>query len=394
MSTKNVKIGVGGRQCPPMDAAIEYIKRVEAEGWDFIQYPDQISTTHPSGMIGRPIGQTDPTAVNGVYGDEWCASFEIMAAAAVLTERIEIHLGATDLLRRSPAVVANSVLTLSHLSKGRTYVHIAQGENKQFEPYGEDRTKPLGRMKEALQVIDTLWSSGGKPVSRDGEYWPLKNAVFPFELYQGKKPPLLMTGGGPSIEKLAGGLQGWSTYVPGGIHNDVEELAGTIARVKANAEQAGNDPDELSFFGMVMGTIGATDDEAWRLAKTPVAGWWSIIGLAIDSSEEWAKLGFEHPLGNFKWPDNVGTHNAALEAAVAMSEKVPDEVTDASMVWGDPTRVAARCKDYVDAGITHLAFWNVGGMGDPTTSEDYSGLVSQVAEKLRGTGFTLQSPAK
>lgn len=389
MAKKPVKIGVGGRQCPPMDAAVEYIKRVEREGWDFIQYPDQISTTHPTGMLGRPVKESDPSAVNGVYAEEWCASFEIMAAASVLTERIEIHLGATDLLRRSPAVVANSALTLQHLSKGRTVIHIAQGENKQFIPFGESRNKPLGRMKEALKVIDALWSSEGKPVSRPSEFWPLQDAVFPFELYNGKKPPLLMVGGGPTMEGLAGQHNGWSTYVPGGVHNDVEELAGVINRVKENAEKNGKDPDELMFFGMVMGTIGATDDEAWRLARTPAGAWWSIIGLSIDSSESWKKLGFEHPLGDFLWPQNVGTQNAALDAAIEMCKKVPDEVIDAANVWGSPDRVAAKCKDYVDAGITHLSFWNLGAMGDPSTSSDYSPLVGKVAEKLRGTGFTV-----
>jgi hypothetical protein len=72
-----------------------------------------------------------------------------------------------------------------------------------------------------------------------------------------------------------------------------------------------------------------------------------------------------------------------------MRNNAPDEVIDAANVWGSPDRVAAKCKDYVDAGITHLPFWNLGAMGDPETSSDYSPLVGKVAEKLRGTGFNV-----
>ena len=72
-------------------------------------------------------------------------------------------------------------------------------------------------MSEALRVMNTLWDNPYKPVSRDSEYWPLKDAVFPLPLYEGQRPKVRAVGGGPAIEKLAGELcDGWMTFIPGG----------------------------------------------------------------------------------------------------------------------------------------------------------------------------------
>lgn len=53
-----------------------------------------------------------------------------------------------------------------HMSKGRMTFAIGAGEEKQFEPFGEARTKPFGRMEEAINTWKTLWQSGGQPLAK------------------------------------------------------------------------------------------------------------------------------------------------------------------------------------------------------------------------------------
>ena len=57
----------------------------------------------------------------------------------MLTERLELMLMAVDVFRRSPNILAQQILSLDHLSKGRGIVCIGAGEMKQFKPYGIPR---------------------------------------------------------------------------------------------------------------------------------------------------------------------------------------------------------------------------------------------------------------
>ena len=68
-------------------------------------------------------------------------TFSLMAAGAVVTERIGLAT-MIDCYRRPPVILAQTLLTLDQLSKGRVSLMIGTGETKQFEPYGLERTLP------------------------------------------------------------------------------------------------------------------------------------------------------------------------------------------------------------------------------------------------------------
>src|SRR4051794_33566866 len=115
MSDGAVKFGMFGNEFPPMDAALESMQRAEREGWDFIDLPDQLMSTHPLGMLKSPVPSSDPSTPASFYSEVWFGSMEMCAAAAVLTERMEILLAVIDPLRRSPAVMAQEMMTLQHM---------------------------------------------------------------------------------------------------------------------------------------------------------------------------------------------------------------------------------------------------------------------------------------
>src|SRR5580693_5828694 len=52
----------------------------------------------------------------------------LSAAAAVLTKNVLIATGVVDTVRRHPAMLAQTALTLSHLSKGRFCLGVGSGE--------------------------------------------------------------------------------------------------------------------------------------------------------------------------------------------------------------------------------------------------------------------------
>src|ERR1700747_1617377 len=110
----SVKFGLIGAMYPPMGRALESIPRAEQLGWKFIDFPDQITSTNPSGMLKPPASASDPGAPTSFFSDGLSGWTDMCAPAAVLSSEIESLLAVIDPLRRSPAVMAQEMMTLQH----------------------------------------------------------------------------------------------------------------------------------------------------------------------------------------------------------------------------------------------------------------------------------------
>src|SRR6202008_1267833 len=111
----------------------------------------------------------------------------VAAAAAVLTRNVPIATSVVDTVRRHPAMLAQSALTLDHLSRGRFILGVGSGEAENTLPYGFDFSKPIARFEEALRVIRLLWESAG-PVDFEGQFFQLHHARMDTEPYEGRFP--------------------------------------------------------------------------------------------------------------------------------------------------------------------------------------------------------------
>jgi phthiodiolone/phenolphthiodiolone dimycocerosates ketoreductase len=379
---------------PPIGPALESVRRVEQEGWDFVDYPDQIMSPHPLGLLPPPVPAADPSAPTSYFGEAWFGSMEMCAAASVLTDRLGILLAVIDPLRRSPAVMAQEMMTLQHMSGGRIAFAIGAGEQKQFLPFGETRDKPFARLEEAVKTWIALWESGGQPFSRESEFWPLKDAIFPLPMHEVGPPELLFVGGGPRIQRLSGTIgNGWSTYLPGGSSNDNEWLKEYLDGIKEHAEKAGKDPSKLRLNAQVVTVLAETDDKAWELAREPSPGWIALTASSIDASKSWGKLGFEHPFGDFHWASDVNPMLATYEQAAKLAAEIPDEITDFAIAWGGPERVAARIQEMIDAGINEVSFYNMAASADPEHGAKWSELASDVVVRLGGKALDVGAGA-
>jgi len=386
-----VKFGLIGAMYPPMDKALESIPRAEGLGWQFIDFPDQITSTNPRGMLTNPVSASDPGAPTSFFSDTFFGSMEMCAAAAVLTTEMEILLAVIDPLRRSPAVMAQEMMTLQHMSNGRMSFAIGAGEEKQFGPYGEARVKPFSRLEEAVHTWRALWDSNGEPVSRESEFWPLTDAVFPIPTHAAGPPELLFVGAGDRIQRLAATVgNGWLTYLPGGSGNDNVAMKALIDNIKERAQAAGRDPAELRFNAQVVTVLAEDDDTAWKLARHPNPGWIAIAAASIDSAKTWEKWGYEHPLGaDFNWARDVNVNIVTKAQAEEMTAKIPDEVTDFALVWGGPDRVAQRVQEMIDAGINEVSFFNMAASAEPEYAVHWDGQISRVMALLGGAPLNL-----
>ena len=95
----------------------------------------------------------------------------------------------TEPTRRHPVLIAQSMLTLSHMTKRAPILGIGAGERENIDPYGLDFSHPVGRLEEALKIIRLCFSSQG-PIDFEGEHYRLDGALMDLKAPKDKMPEI------------------------------------------------------------------------------------------------------------------------------------------------------------------------------------------------------------
>ena len=95
----------------------------------------------------------------------------LFAAAAAQTTRIRMGPSLSAVTLREPSLIAQAAATLDELTGGRAEVVLGSGNFGVLAQYNIDwtTTKPLTRVKEAVEVVRTLLDEGA--ITRDGEFY-------------------------------------------------------------------------------------------------------------------------------------------------------------------------------------------------------------------------------
>ena len=267
----------------------------------------------------------------------------IAAAAAVLTERTPIVTSVVDTVRRHPAMLAQTALTIDHLAKGRFILGLGAGEMENTVPYGFDFKAPVGRFEEALKVIRMLWESDG-PVDFEGKYFQLRHARLDTEPYQGRFPRIWTGCSGPRMLDIAGReADGWW---PVGSFS-VEGYAGMLAALRQSAERAGRDPMAITTAAFMTCLIG-DEGELEEIVRAPL-----IKAFLLQVRGDYLReRGFAHPLGeDWKGIHDINPATLTRERLLDFLGKVEPKAVLAVVPHGSPKRVAEVIKGYVDAGL-------------------------------------------
>ena len=279
----------------------------------------------------------------------------VAAAVAVLTRKVPIATSVVDTVRRHPSLLAQSALTIDHLSHGRFILGLGSGETENTVPYGFDFAKPVARFEEALRVIRLLWESRG-PVDFSGQFYQLRHARLDTEPYEGRLPKIWAGGSGPRMLEIIGRhCDGWW---PAGAYSP-EDYASKLKAVRDSAEKAGRDP--LGITPAFIWTCLIADDEA-ELAEILAAPLIRAYVLQIPASIM-RQYGFEHPLGE-EWRGYQDITPEALprERILAMLAKVDVESLLAIVPHGTPKQIARTLKGFIEAGLQVPKILDYGGM--------------------------------
>jgi phthiodiolone/phenolphthiodiolone dimycocerosates ketoreductase len=279
----------------------------------------------------------------------------VAAAAAVLTKSVPLATSVVDTVRRHPSLLAQTALTISHLSRGRFILGLGSGETENTVPYGFDFAKPVSRFEESIRVIRLLWDAQG-PVDFSGQFYTLRHARLDTEPYEGRVPPIWAGAAGPRALGIIGRYcDGWwptGSYSP-------EDYAAKLKVIRDAAEQAGRDP--MAITPAFIWTCLMADDDA-ELAQILEA---PLIKAYVLQIPAWLmrERGFEHPLGE-KWGgyQDINPETLPRERILAMLDKVDVESLRNIVPCGTPKQIARILKGYVEAGLRVPKILDYGGM--------------------------------
>ena len=124
-------------------------------------------------------------------------------------------------------MLAQTALTLDHVTKGRAILGLGSGEQLNVEPYGMEWDKPVGHLDEALDVMRLLWDAEGA-VDFEGQFYNLKDAVLGLSPYTPGGPPIWIAAHKPRMLGITGRKgDGWlpTKMVP-------EEYGAALAKIR------------------------------------------------------------------------------------------------------------------------------------------------------------------
>jgi phthiodiolone/phenolphthiodiolone dimycocerosates ketoreductase len=358
---------------PPAANALEAATRREAQGFDAVWWADHFLHWFPS-TIWTP--DLVPQATPGSNPHVWFDPFAVIAAAAGATSTIKLGVGVTDLVRRHPAVLAQTALTLDHLSGGRFVLGVGSGESLNLEPVGLDNARPLARLTEGLAVIRALFDTP-EPIDFDGEFTTLREMTLGLRPYGTQPPPIWVAAHRPRGLALAGRTaDGW---IP--LATDPVTYAGMRDHVMNAATAAGRSPDAVTA-GLYARVVVAEDREsAERLIDQSLL--MRFIALTRPA-EAYAARGAEHPLGAgaFGLTSFLPTRYSRAQA-LALATAVPTEVVRDTVIYGTPDQVADAVGDFVAAGAQHVQLTNMTPLAAPDRAAESEALLGDVVTQLR-----------
>src|SRR5271168_3604734 len=289
-----MEVGVYGVHFPPFELATGAAVGAEAAGMDFIIYGDQLCFTHPTSLWTPDI--TDVATLLPTF-NAFMDTGPIIAAAAAQTSTIKFHYGVIDAVRRPPSVIAQSLLTLDHATKGRVRLLLANGENKQMKPYGIARKGANEKLSDSLRMVKKFLRTTD-PVSDDSP----------------------------------------------------ERFAEHVATVREHAERAGRDPDSIKISVTMITVLDEDEANLAELREHPFVLWNTM--LATPTSATYTRWGLTHPYGdNWMFSRDCIPPWISREEALDVCARTPREAIDKVQFVGTAAQVLERLQPYLDLGV-------------------------------------------
>lgn len=371
----HVELSAMGGVRPPVAGALAAARRREEQGFDAVWWADHLLHWFPT-SIWSP--QYVPQAAQQRTPHMWFDPFPVIAAVAGATDRVRLGVGVTDVVRRHPVQLAQTALTLDHVTDGRFILGVGTGEALNIAPIGLRNDRPVDRLAEALTVIRRLFDTD-EAVDFAGEFFTLREMSLGVRPLGSAPPPIWLAAHRPRSLALAGETaDGWMP-----IATDPDDYARMHVRVVDAARSAGRDPDAITPALYARIVVAETTEIARRAIDDSLL--LRFIALTRPA-EAYERHGADHPLG----PGVFGLTSLLptaydREQALRLARSVPAEVVRETVVFGTPDDVAATIAAFVDTGVRHVQLTNMSPLVDPALGPASEELLSELVQTIRAS---------
>ena len=278
-----------------------------------------------------------------------------LAYLAAKTERILLASGILQLGVRTPALVAQTALTLSSLCNNRFILGLGVSGPQVIEGlHGVPFAHPLGRMRETIDILRLAFA--GERIAYQGRHFTLprpggEGKALRLSLPANPDIPIYLATLAPKMLELTGELaDGWigTSFIPRGAAAYTDHLA-------AGAARAGRSLADLDL--SQGGDVAFSDDVDALVAERKRGLAFSLGGMGS------ARTNFYNDAYSRQGWADVAAQVQQLWVAGKRQEAVacvPDEMVLETTMIGTEAMVRERMRAWRDAGITTLRVYPAG----------------------------------
>lgn len=280
--------------------------------------------------------------------------FSTMAAIAAGTRKIRVGIAVTDMVRRHPAVIAQTLATLSSQFPKRLFLGLGAGDPMNQTPFGFSAEHRIGMLSEGLQVVRQLWNSSiDKPVSFKGRFFNLNNAYLQAGQEKQTVPPIYLAAFGPRMLKLAGeSADGWipHCHTPTTYKEDLDTIT-------ASARRANRDLGKFNSAYYTLASVSKNRAEADRTVLGPAKYFLALIPEALKKIDPSAN----HP-GRI-W-EKLSNPKEQREIIRKLAADIPESDAYNTVLHGTAADCIEQIEDYRKAGCKEfmLTLTSKGGL--------------------------------
>jgi len=296
-----------------------------------------------------------------LYGTEAATApepFTTLAAIAAGTRRIRVGIAVTDLVRRHPAIIAQTLATLSNQFPKRVFLGLGAGDPMNQTPFGLSAEHHVGRLDEGLRIIRQLWKSSiEKPQNYKGQFFSLNDAYLQAGQEKQPVPPIYLAAFGPRMLRLAGEMaDGWvpHCHTPATYKMDLDTIIGS-------AHNAGRDFGAFRSAYYTLSSISKNRKEADRNVLCPAKYFLALIPEALKKIDPSAN----HP-GRI-W-EKISNPRLQRETIRNIAADIPESDAYNTVIHGTPDDCIEQIEGYRKAGCKEfmLTFTPKGGLWSTT----------------------------
>jgi phthiodiolone/phenolphthiodiolone dimycocerosates ketoreductase len=336
------------------DTCVQSAVVAERNGADWVMFGDVTDFYFPTSAWNGETsdlleGAADP---NAVFTCE-----PIIAAAGLLTNRVNFLWGPVDVVRRAPINIAQMVLTLDHATKGRFAYVLAHGQIDHMRQTGISRIGTKDKFHDGVQIIRKL-THQTEPFAFRGRVWKFDRGALGTTYYGDRPPPMFLAGSGDETLELVGRFaDGWYEAPPAPFLSDPAVFAHKIRTIREHAVAAGRDPDEIRIMAW-LGVLMMDDRELLeRALDHPTTKWRTLIAAP---APVFRHFGFAHPYGGtFNYMKDIVPEWYTKEDFDDTVNRIPREAVRTFHFFGTSDEVIEQVQPWLDMGVTDTMIYNV-----------------------------------